>query len=87
MDTNETFSLPSARGPDIVLDTLQSLTLSEACKSLPPRPATDRLLSVYFNSKHLQIRMYSVCAETILTKLRLLAIIHSGKFLREVCEP
>lgn len=73
-------------GPDIVLDTLQSLTLSEAIKSLPPRPATDKLLSVYFNSKHSHIRTCSPCAMTMSAKLRLLAIIHSGKFLREVSE-
>ena len=49
----------SSNGPDIVLDTNQSVTVMDACKSLPPRPMVNKLLSVYFNSMHSQTREHT----------------------------
>ncbi|KAK3171834.1 hypothetical protein OEA41_003918 [Lepraria neglecta] len=42
-------------GPDILLDTTQSLTLTDVCNSLPPRTVVDKLLTAYFNAKHIQL--------------------------------
>lgn len=43
----------------------------------------DKLLSVYFNARYIQIRKHvAPFLEPLLTAL---AIIHSGKFLREAC--
>ena len=44
--------------PDILIDTTSSLTLTDIRKSLPPRPVADKLLSIYFNTRHHQVRMY-----------------------------
>ncbi|KAF6241377.1 hypothetical protein HO173_000087 [Letharia columbiana] len=53
-DTGEIQPPVASNGPDIVLDTNQSMTLTDACNSLPPRPTLNKLLSVYFNSMHSQ---------------------------------
>jgi hypothetical protein len=55
-DDNEEISTPALPiGPDIVIDIGLSLTLTEVCNSLKLRATVDRLLSVYFNAKHVQI--------------------------------
>ena len=41
---------------DLVLETNESMTLADACNSLPPRPTVNKLLSVYFNTMHSQTR-------------------------------
>lgn len=53
-DSEEIQPPVSSNGPDIVLDTNQSMTLTDACNSLPPKPTVNKLLSVYFNSMHSQ---------------------------------
>jgi hypothetical protein len=44
--------------PDIFVDTTDPLTLADIYKCLPPRHVADKLLSTYFNSKHIQMRKY-----------------------------
>ena len=45
--------------PDILLDTTQSLTLTDVCNSLPPRTVVDKLLAACFNAKYIQLRKYA----------------------------
>ena len=56
-DDDETSSLLVPKSPDILIDTTNSLTLSEVYENLPPRHVADALLSAFFNSKHIQLRM------------------------------
>lgn len=43
-------------GPDIIFGQPQALTHLDFYNILPPRVIVDRLISFYFNAKHLQLR-------------------------------
>lgn len=55
-DAEEIPRLNLPKTPDILIDTTNSLTLTDICNSLPPRHVADELISLYFNSKHKQAR-------------------------------
>lgn len=76
-----------AGGPDVVIDTTQPLTAHDICKSLPPRPAVDKLLSVYFNAKQLQFLRkwpYAIvdCYPNIHSAYPLREILTGGMYLK-----
>ena len=61
MDNGEENALSTiANCPDIVFDAAQSLTVKDVLASLPPRAMVDKLLSVYFNAKYVQIRKQKI---------------------------
>jgi len=55
----------------------------DVCNTLPPRTMVDKLLSAYFNARYIEIRKHT--APVLKPLLTAIAIIHSGKFLREAC--
>jgi hypothetical protein len=57
-DTEEIPPPNLPKSPDILIDTTNSLTLTDICNSLPPRHIAGKLISMYFNSKHKQARTY-----------------------------
>jgi len=58
-ESDETSIIPSSNSLDVVIDTTRSLTLMDACNSLPPRAMVDKLLSGYFNARHMSLRKYA----------------------------
>ena len=54
MDDKDEELLPV--GSDITFDTSAPLIMTDVFNSLPPRPLVDNLLSVFFNSRLIQIR-------------------------------
>ena len=70
-------------GPDIVFDTNQALTLTDFCNSLPPKAVVDKLLSVYFNAKHVQARKHALL--TVGLFIDQCSSCPLQQFLREAC--
>ncbi|KAG9236062.1 fungal-specific transcription factor domain-containing protein [Amylocarpus encephaloides] len=52
--SDEPFPNPLPTQPDIFIGTSQAHSLPDFCKSMPPRPSIDQLVSKYFNAKHNQ---------------------------------
>jgi hypothetical protein len=80
-DPEEIVSVPPhllPNDPDIVLDATATLIVTDICKALPHRATVDKLLSVHFNARNIQIRRYMTLI------VRRFADVHSNHSQREI---